>query len=113
MTWATPWSSSFITRTYGGPEWDGSRDRPTSARAGLLWGLLRVARVLYRNSPVGVVLRMPDGSERTARRGEPSVTVVGCPEELTLHAFGRDHAIVDIEGDQVAVAAVQSSQRGL
>jgi hypothetical protein len=39
--------------------------------------------------------------------------VVGCPEELTLHAFGRDHAIVDIEGDQVAVAAVQSSQRGL
>jgi hypothetical protein len=26
----------------------------------------------------------------------PSVTVVGCPEELTLHAFGRDHAIVDI-----------------
>ena len=92
----------------------GWEPRPAdSRRAGLLWGLLRVARVLYRNSPVGVVLRMPDGSERTARRGERSVTVVGCPEELTLHAFGRDHAIVDIEGDQVAVAAVQSSQRGL
>ncbi|MGH3991458.1 MAG: TIGR03085 family metal-binding protein [Pseudonocardiaceae bacterium] len=86
---------------------------PNPRRAGLLWGLLRAARVLYRNSPVGVVLRRPDGSERTARRGERSVTVAGCPEELTLHAFGRDQAIVDIEGDQVAVAALQSSQRGL
>jgi hypothetical protein len=45
---------------------------------------------LYRNSPAGVVLRTPDGSERTAQRGERSVTVVGAPEELTLHAFGRD-----------------------
>ncbi|HZA17204.1 MAG TPA: TIGR03085 family metal-binding protein [Pseudonocardiaceae bacterium] len=84
-----------------------------SRRAGVLWGLLRSARVLYRNSPVGVVLRLPDGFERTARRGERTVTVVGCPEELTLHAFGRDQAIVEIEGDQVAVAALQSSQRGL
>lgn len=92
----------------------GWEPRPAdSRRAGYLWGLLRVARILYRNSPVGVVLRLPDGSERTARRGERSVTVVGCPEELTLHAFGRDQAIVEIEGDQVAVAALQGSQRGL
>ena len=92
----------------------GWEPRPTdSRRAGVLWGLLRAARVLYRKSPVGVVLRTPDGSERTARRGERSVTVVGSPEELTLHAFGRDQAIVDIEGDQVAVAALRSSQRGL
>ncbi|HEX2290001.1 MAG TPA: TIGR03085 family metal-binding protein [Pseudonocardiaceae bacterium] len=92
----------------------GWEPRPAdSRRAGVLWGLLRAARVLYRKSPVGVVLRTPDGSERTARRGERSVTVVGSPEELTLHAFGRDQAIVDIEGDQVAVAALQGSQRGL
>jgi uncharacterized protein (TIGR03085 family) len=92
----------------------GWEPRPAdSRRAGVLWGLLRAARVLYRKSPVGVALRTPDGSERTARRGERSVTVVGSPEELTLHAFGRDQAIVDIEGDQVAVAALRSSQRGL
>ena len=92
----------------------GWEPRPTdSGRAEVLWSLLRAARVLYRNSPVGVVLRTPDGSERTVRRGERSFTVVGCPEELTLHAFGRDQAIVDIEGDQVAVAALQGSQRGL
>jgi uncharacterized protein (TIGR03085 family) len=83
-------------------------------RAGVLWGLLRRgARVLYRNSPVGVVLRTPDGSECTARHGARSVTVVGSPEELTLHAFGRDEAIVEIEGNQVDVASLRGSQRGL
>ncbi|MGH3920967.1 MAG: TIGR03085 family metal-binding protein [Pseudonocardiaceae bacterium] len=93
----------------------GWEPRPADApRAGVLWGLLRRgARVLYRNSPVGVVLRTPDGSQRCARRGERSVTVVGSPEELTLHAFGRDQVIVEIEGDQVDVAGFRSSQRGL
>ncbi|MGH3751290.1 MAG: TIGR03085 family metal-binding protein [Pseudonocardiaceae bacterium] len=93
----------------------GWEPRPADPRrAGVLWGLLRWgARVLYRNSPVGVVLRTPDGSERTARRGERSVTVVGSPEELTLHAFGRDEAIVEIEGDQVDVAGLLGSPRGL
>ena len=93
------------------PGWE---PRPANShRARLLWGLLRAAPVLYRNSPVGVVLRLPDGSELTARRGECSVTAVGCAEELTLHAFGRDQVIVEIEGDHVAVADLQSSQRGL
>ncbi len=93
----------------------GWEPRPADLRrAGVLWGLLRRgARVLYRNSPVGVVLRTPDGSERTARRGERSVTVVGSPDELTLHAYGRDEALVEIEGDQVDVAGLRGSQRGL
>ncbi|MGH3996559.1 MAG: TIGR03085 family metal-binding protein [Pseudonocardiaceae bacterium] len=87
--------------------------RADSRRAALLWSLLRVAGVLYRSSPVGVTLRLPDGSERTARRGERSVTVVGPAEELMLHACGRDQAIVEIHGDQVDVAALQASRRGL
>ncbi len=85
-----------------------------SQRAGALWNLLGwTARVLYRNSPVGIVLRTPDGSERMARRGARSVTVVGPPEELTLHAFGRNEGIVQIEGDQVDVDSVQDARRGL
>ncbi len=94
------------------PGWE---PRPADPRrAGVLWELLRWgARVLYRNSPVGVVLRTPDGSEHTARRGARSVTVVGSPEELMLHAFGRDEAIVEIEGDQVDVAGLRGSRRGL
>ena len=95
----------------GVPGW---KSRPADPRrAEVLWGLLRWgARVLYRNSPVGVVLRTPDGSEHTARRGARSVTVVGSPEELTLHAYGRDDAIVEIEGDQVDVAGLRVSRRG-
>ncbi|HKR50449.1 MAG TPA: TIGR03085 family metal-binding protein [Pseudonocardiaceae bacterium] len=93
----------------------GWEPRPVdSRRAGALWELLRRgARFLYRNSPVGVVLRTPGGSEHTARRGTRSVTVIGSPEELTLHAFGRAEAIVEIEGDQVDVAGIQGSRRGV
>ncbi|MGH3824154.1 MAG: TIGR03085 family metal-binding protein [Pseudonocardiaceae bacterium] len=69
-------------------------------RARDLWAVLSLAaRVLYRNSPTGVVLRTPDGLQCTARRAERSVTVVGSPEELTLHAYGRGVAVVELDGD--------------
>jgi uncharacterized protein (TIGR03085 family) len=88
--------------------------RADERRARVLWTLLgRAARLLYRHSPVGVVLRTPEGWQCTARRAERSVVLVGCPEELTLHSFGRDRAAVEIEGDHIDVARLQSSQRGL
>ncbi|MCA1820652.1 MAG: TIGR03085 family protein [Pseudonocardia sp.] len=94
------------------PQW--TPRRADERRAGVLWTLLgRAARLLYRHSPVGVVLRTPEGWQCTARRAERSVVLVGCPEELTLHAFGRDRAVVEIEGDLIDVAGLQSSQRGL
>jgi uncharacterized protein (TIGR03085 family) len=93
------------------PGWEPRR--ADSRRAALLWSLLRAAWVLYRNSPVGVILRLPDGSERTVRRGERSVTVVGPAEELALHAYGRDEAIVEIQGEQADVSTMQASRRGL
>jgi uncharacterized protein (TIGR03085 family) len=94
------------------PGWE---PRPAdSRRAAALWALLGpAARVLYRHSPVGVVLRTPDGLERTVRGGARSVILVGSPEELTLHAFGRAQTEVDIDGDQVDVAGLQGSRRGL
>lgn len=94
------------------PQWE---PRPADdRRARVLWTLLgTVASVLYRRSPVGVVLRTPQGWQRVARRAERSVVLVGTPEELTLHAFGRDRAVVEVEGDQIDVAGLQSSQRGL
>lgn len=82
-------------------------------RAEALWAVLsRLARLCYRRSPVGVVLRRPDGTERVARRGRRSVTVIGPPEELTLHAYGRAEAMVDLEGDQTDVQRLQDSPRG-
>ena len=63
---------------------------PDRRRDAALWhGLTRASRWLLRNSPVGVVLQLPDGTQHTARPGEPAVTVVGEPAELVLYTFGR------------------------
>lgn len=92
-----------------------------SYRAEALWTVLsQLARLCYRRSPVGVVLRRSDsrpdggsdGTELVARRGRRSVTVVGPPEELTLHAYGRAEAMVDIDGDSMDVQRLQDSRRG-
>ncbi|MGH3942423.1 MAG: TIGR03085 family metal-binding protein [Pseudonocardiaceae bacterium] len=82
-------------------------------RAAALWEVLcLLARLYYRKSPVGVVLRRPDGVQRTARQGSNSVTVIGAPEELVLHANGRDQALVQVEGAHADVAGLQGSPRG-
>lgn len=93
------------------PGWTPRPDDPH--RADQLWQLLAgLARLCYRKSPVGVVLRRPDGERHIARGADRSVTVIGVPEELVLHAYGRDEAVVEFEGDQADVADLQASQRG-
>ncbi|MGH3688109.1 MAG: TIGR03085 family metal-binding protein [Pseudonocardiaceae bacterium] len=82
-------------------------------RSDALWKVLsRLAGLCYRQSPVGVVLRCPDGAERVARRGRSSVTVAGSPEELALHAYGRAEAMVALEGDQWDIQRLRDSPRG-
>lgn len=82
-------------------------------RSTQLWHILaRMGRLCYRKSPVGVVLRRPDGAQRIARPGDRTVTVVGAPEELMLHAYGRDEAVVDLEGERADIDDLQGSQRG-
>lgn len=82
-------------------------------RSTQLWYMLaRMGRLCYRKSPVGVVLRRPDGTQRVARRGDRTVTVVGAPDELMLHAYGRDEAVVDLEGARADIADLQGSRRG-
>jgi uncharacterized protein (TIGR03085 family) len=118
----------------GGPGWQPRE--PQAQRDAALWKVARrMARLLYRNSPVGVVLRLPSGAEHTARRSpegaedtarrspegaehttrrQPrTVVIVGEPGELLLHAFGRDAVHVQFEGDPADVAALAGSRRGL
>ena len=84
-----------------------------SRRTEELWAVLsRLAGLCYRHSPVGVVLRRPEGTECVARHGQRSVTVVGSPEELTLHAYGRAQAVVDVAGDETDIQRLQDTQRG-
>lgn len=93
----------------------GSVPRPPDAtRDAQLWALLlRMGRVLYRGSPVGIVVRTPAGEQYVLRTGPGVVTVVGEPAELVLHAFGRDAARVELEGSAADVAALAAGSRGL
>lgn len=79
-----------------------------------LWKRLeRGARMMGRKSPVGLVLRRPDGQTAVAHRGAPVVTVTGEPPELLLFATGRqESAKVELEGDEEAVAQARSAPLG-
>lgn len=93
----------------------GWQQRPSNPeRDAVLWrNLGPLGQLTHRRSPVGVVLRRPDGSERTVRRGPRTVVVTGEPGELLLHAVGRHEVDVRFDGDQADVAAVQGLDRGI
>ncbi|WP_306322173.1 MULTISPECIES: TIGR03085 family metal-binding protein [unclassified Streptomyces] len=71
----------------------------------VLWSRLeRMARVMGRKAPVGVVLRRPDGQTVVAHRGTPVVTVTGATSELLMFAFGRqESADVEMDGEKSAI----------
>jgi uncharacterized protein (TIGR03085 family) len=78
-----------------------------------LWSRLeRMARMLGRGAPTGLVLRRPDGQTAVAHRGTPVVTVTGEPAELLLFAYGRQSAArVELDGDADAVAKARGTKR--
>ncbi|WP_369206219.1 TIGR03085 family metal-binding protein [Streptomyces sp. PU-14G] len=80
-----------------------------------LWRRLETAARMYgRKSPVGLVLRRPDGQTAVARRGTPVVTGVGVPSELLLLASGRqEHADVELDGEKEAIDRLRQAQLGM
>ncbi|MFC6062416.1 TIGR03085 family metal-binding protein [Streptomyces ochraceiscleroticus] len=95
------------------PDWSPRELSPVFAD--VLWSRIeRMARVLGRKAPVGLVLRRPDGQTAVAHRGTPVVTVTGEPGELTLFLFGRQRtADVELDGDKEAVARLHEAELGL
>ncbi|MEV4441398.1 TIGR03085 family metal-binding protein [Streptomyces sp. NPDC049577] len=95
------------------PDWAPRELDPVFTDA--LWSRLeRTARMLGRRSPVGLVLRRPDGRTAVAQRGAPVVTVTGEPGELTLFAFGRqDAARVETAGEETAIAKLRAAALGI
>jgi uncharacterized protein (TIGR03085 family) len=95
------------------PQWTPREIDPVFADA--LWKRLeRAARLFGRRSPVGLVLRRPDGQTVVAHRGSPVVTVTGEPAELTMYAFGRQ-AVADVraEGEAAAVGRAAVAELGV
>jgi uncharacterized protein (TIGR03085 family) len=83
-------------------------------RDGAVWETLtRMGRLLYRRSPVGVVVRRPTGEQAVIKTGSGLVTVEGEPGEILLHAFGRDAVRVELRGQPADVAALTESSRGV
>jgi uncharacterized protein (TIGR03085 family) len=96
----------------GEPGWEPRPADPT--RDDALWSLItRMGRLLYRRSPVGVVVRRPSGEQAVIKTGKGLVTVEGEPGEILLHGFGRDAARVDLRGEPADVAALEASSRGI
>ncbi|MFG2886151.1 TIGR03085 family metal-binding protein [Streptomyces sp. NPDC048297] len=92
------------------PDWSPRELDPVFQDA--LWSRLdRMARVMGRGAPTGLVLRRPDGQTTVAHRGTPVVTATGEPAELLMFAFGRqDTADVALEGDADAITKLHDSK---
>jgi uncharacterized protein (TIGR03085 family) len=87
---------------------------PDPVRDALLWRRLApTARLMYRKSPVGVVLRRPDGEVVVARRGANPVVLTGQVSELVVHVFGRAAARVEYDGEDGAVRLVRGLDRSM
>lgn len=96
----------------GEPGWEPRPADPT--RDAQLWASVRgVARMLFRSSKVGIVLRRPSGEQLVVKTGTGLVTLVGEPGELVLYAFGRDEARVEVLGEPADVAAFRDMKRGM
>ncbi|MFD7205209.1 TIGR03085 family metal-binding protein [Streptomyces sp. NPDC059893] len=93
------------------PDWTARELDPVFAD--VLWSRLeRMARVIGRKSPVGLVLRRPDGRTVVAHKGTPVVTVTGEPAELLMFAFGRqDAARVETEGEKDAIRKLHEAKQ--
>ena len=93
------------------PEWTPRELDPVFQDA--LWSRLeRMARLMGRSAPTGLVLRRPDGQTAVAHRGAPVVTVTGEPSELLLFAHGRQSvAKVELDGDENAIAKLQEAKQ--
>lgn len=99
------------------------RQLPAELTADLSVALKRMARLLARSAPGGLVLEPTDTDEAgaraaagtiTAHKGEPAVTVTGPVGELVLFVYGRqDQSVVELDGDPDLVAATRVARFGI
>lgn len=96
------------------PGWEPSQARQLKPNVqSALWTKLRQAgQLLFRRSPVGVVLETPDHGSHSAHRPTKlgTAVVIGLPQELLLFGFGRKEvAVVEIDGEPDAVEGLRGA----
>jgi uncharacterized protein (TIGR03085 family) len=93
------------------PEFDDATQRA------MLVTLRRMGRLLLRRVPVGVVVVAPGRGRASVRRppgGRGTVVITGTPVELMVFASGRrEHATVEVSGDEADRAALAATPLGL
>jgi uncharacterized protein (TIGR03085 family) len=96
------------------PGWE-PRALPVPVEDGLWKALRVVGRLTVVRAGVGVVAERAGTEDRlTLKGGTPSVVVRGAPAEVLLFVHGRrDHAQVELVGDDAALAALGASQLGV
>ncbi|GAA6526692.1 TIGR03085 family metal-binding protein [Intrasporangium sp. DVR] len=97
------------------PGWE-PRDLPEDLQQALWAALRRLARLMFRSVPTGVVLVAPGIGRHCAKLPDEHGTVIlrGAPAELVLLAYGRaDHARVELDGRADDIAALRSARLGL
>lgn len=91
------------------PGWE-PRELP-AAMLELLWGRLRMSRLVLRRVPVEVTLVEPGGNTLRVAKGGKRVRVHGPVAELTLWALGRkDAARVEITGEAEGINVLSQSR---
>lgn len=100
------------------PDWTPEKARPVSAdvQAALWTRLKQAGQLLFRRSPVGVVLLSGEHGRHSVKGPTKKGTVVleGRPSELLLLAFGRGEvADLDYQGTEAAVAELKDAEFGV
>ncbi|GAB94385.1 uncharacterized protein (TIGR03085 family) [Kineosphaera limosa] len=100
------------------PDWTPEQRRALDhSEQEALWSRLgQMGQLLFRRSPVGIVLVTPEHGRRAVKGPTKLGTVVlrGEPSELILYGFGRAAvAQVDVEGEAEAVEALRNATFGV
>ena len=89
------------------------RDLDAATTSSLARQVSLMSRMTMSKTPARVTLKTPDGTTLTTVGKGPAVTVTGEPGELLMFISGRDQAKLTFTGDDAAVSAVRSGERGL
>jgi uncharacterized protein (TIGR03085 family) len=72
-----------------------------------------MSRMTMSKTPGRVSLRTPEGKTLATVGKGPAVVATGAPGELLMFISGRDEAKITFSGDDAAVDAVRTGERGL